>query len=437
VWCADYDYLPWGVGVTGPRVSALFSQRSPRQVGWGIVDQALSSAANFGLAVVAARSLSTADFGLFSLAFSAYTFAIGLSRALTSEPLVIGYSQVPESLWRRGTSWSSGASLLLGLVSGLLALIVGVAIGSTAYPALLALGVTLPGLLVQDNWRFAFFARGRGHLAFENDLVWAVVQFSLIVPLVLAGQSTVGWLILAWGGAAAVAALAGARRAGVVPATNRAMSWWRQQRQVAPRILLEFLAVTGASQISNFGIAAIAGLTAVGAIRGAQVLMGPANVLVMGVALVAIPESIGLLKRSGTALRRGTILLSLGLGIISLAWGGILLLIPPQLGIEILGPTWRTARIALPGVILWQMGLALSVGAVAGLRALGLMRRSVTVRVAVAPLIVLGALIGAFLGGASSAALGLGTATLIGAGLWWLQLERSIQQHEASVPRAD
>ena len=28
--------------------------------------------------------------------------------------------------------------------------------------AFLALGLTLPGLMVQDSWRFAFFALGRG-----------------------------------------------------------------------------------------------------------------------------------------------------------------------------------------------------------------------------------------------------------------------------------
>ena len=35
--------------------------------------------------------------------------------------------------------------------------------------AFLALGLTLPGLLLQDSWRYAFFALGRGSQAFLND----------------------------------------------------------------------------------------------------------------------------------------------------------------------------------------------------------------------------------------------------------------------------
>ena len=47
--------------------------------------------------------------------------------------------------------------------------------------AFLALGVTLPLLMLQDSWRFAFFALGRGSQAFLNDSVWAV---GLVIALV-------------------------------------------------------------------------------------------------------------------------------------------------------------------------------------------------------------------------------------------------------------
>ena len=33
-----------------------------------------------------------------------------------------------------------------------------------------------PALLLQDGWRFAFFAAGQGHKAFVNDMVWAVAH---------------------------------------------------------------------------------------------------------------------------------------------------------------------------------------------------------------------------------------------------------------------
>ena len=44
----------------------------------------------------------------------------------------------------------------------------------TARLAFLALGLTLPGLLLQDSWRYSFFALGQGSQAFVNDTIWAL-----------------------------------------------------------------------------------------------------------------------------------------------------------------------------------------------------------------------------------------------------------------------
>ena len=40
--------------------------------------------------------------------------------------------------------------------------------------AFLALGLILPGLLLQDSWRYSFFALGQGSKAFVNDTVWTL-----------------------------------------------------------------------------------------------------------------------------------------------------------------------------------------------------------------------------------------------------------------------
>lgn len=34
-------------------------------------------------------------------------------------------------------------------------------------------GITMPRLMLQDSWRYAFFAHGRGGHAFLNDTIWA------------------------------------------------------------------------------------------------------------------------------------------------------------------------------------------------------------------------------------------------------------------------
>jgi hypothetical protein len=407
-----------------------------RRVGWGVADQALSSATNFGLTVAAARGLSREAFGAFGLAFTAYTFALGVARAIGGEPLLIRYSKIPESSWRSGVRESAGAVLMLGLVGTVAGLIAGSFAGGPLRSAFFALAVVLPGLLLQDAWRFAFFASGRGRAAFMNDLVWAGVQFAaLLILLVLAPSSSVGPLVLIWGGAATVAAAIGVLQSRAPPAIGRSVEWWRRQRDLVPRILGEFAAVSGASQAAIFGVGALAGLSAVGAIRGALMLMGPVNIVVLGMSLVAIPENVGLLKKSVSALRRGTLVYSVGLGALAATWGCLVLLVPASVGKAVLGETWTSARSALLGVILWQIGLAISVGPVASLRALAAIRRSLRVRLLVAPVLVAGALGGATLGGARGASLGLGITNLVAAAIWWLNLERALREHDSARRR--
>ena len=58
---------------------------------------------------------------------------------------------------------------MVGLVVGSCVLTAAALIGGTAGAAFLALGLTLPGLMLQDSWRYSFFALGRGSQAFLND----------------------------------------------------------------------------------------------------------------------------------------------------------------------------------------------------------------------------------------------------------------------------
>ena len=78
----------------------------------------------------------------------------------------------------------------------------------------------LPGLLLQDTWRFSFFASGQGGKAFVNDITWAL---ALVPLLYLASQdASVTRFVLAWGGAAAFAALVSGLQAGIRPRVSRA-----------------------------------------------------------------------------------------------------------------------------------------------------------------------------------------------------------------------
>ena len=180
-----------------------------RRLSWGVADQGVSSLTNFVLSAIVARTLGASAFGAFSLAFVTYGFALSASRALAAEPLMIRFSATSIPVWRRATAGSTGTALVLGIATGVGAVAAGLASGGTVGRAFLALGLTLPGLLLQDSWRFSFFSLGRGRDAFINDTIWAMVQVPLLVLAVRTGHADVFWLVLAWGGAAVVAAVAG------------------------------------------------------------------------------------------------------------------------------------------------------------------------------------------------------------------------------------
>src|SRR5579859_5986340 len=192
-------------------------RRGASRLGWGAADQGMSSLTNFLLSVYVARTLGAVAFGAFSLAYVTYAFALNASRGLCTDPFVVRFSGTYLPTWRRAVARCTGTALIVGLVVGACAIVAGRLLGGTAGLGFIALGLTLPGLLLQDSWRYAFFAQGRGHHAFINDTVWAAVLVPSLAFLRISGHADVFWLVFAWGGSATVAAAIGPLQARVMP----------------------------------------------------------------------------------------------------------------------------------------------------------------------------------------------------------------------------
>lgn len=403
-----------------------------QRAGWGVADQALSSLTNFALGLVVARAVGLARFGAFTVVFATYTLALAISRSIASEPLLVHYSARPHAAWHGGTARAAGAALLVGVGLGLCCVLAGwIGAGVLSKP-FIALGLTLPGLLVQDCWRYAFFARGRGFSAFANDLVWAAVLFPVLFVLLRSDPNSATWLVLlSWGGAATVAALFGVRQSRAVPAPGHALHWVREERALIPRFLGEALVLSGAGQITVYTIGAVAGLAALGSLRAAQLVFGPMQVLFMGVGAIAIPELVRALQNSTTRLLWTSRLFSLALAGAPLVWGAVVLALPSSIGVALLGPAWQPARLlAVPVMVAW-VGTGLITGAAAGLRALAAPRQSLGARVVGALLAVAGVMAGAVMGGARGAAWGLAVAVWIEAVVWWRQYARTLRQRRS------
>ncbi|MGW4238320.1 hypothetical protein ACWEJP_16035 [Streptomyces sp. NPDC004749] len=403
------------------------------RLSWGLADQAASSLSNFVVGIYVARSLGPAAFGVFSLAWVTYGVVLSVARGLATDPLVVRFSGVPDASWRGAAARSSGTALGVGAAVGAACLAVGLALGGSVGTAFACLGVLLPGLLLQDAWRYAFFAAGTGRKAFVNDLVWGV---ALVPALVVAARvGSVAAYLLAWGGSAAVAAVYGCVQSGIRPRPAGVRAWLRDHRDLGYRYLVENVGVSGASQLRAYGLGAIVGVGAVGVVRGAELLLGPFLALLMGLSLVTVAEAARVLRRTPHRLGRFCLLLGGAQAVAALLWGAALLLMPDRLGALVLGDVWGSASALIVPVTLGVAGAGLGTGAAAGLRALAAARRSLRSQLFASACYVIGGLGGAAVAGTSGSAWGVAAATVTASAVWWLQLRSALRERrQNSIP---
>ncbi|MGH3277622.1 MAG: hypothetical protein ACRDNW_00585 [Trebonia sp.] len=400
------------------------------RLSWGIADQCMSSLTNFLLSAFVARTLGAREFGAFSLAFVTYGFALNASRALAVEPLMIRFSGTSIPTWRRAAAGSTGSALIVGVAAGICAFAAGLIVGGVTGHAFLALGLTLPGLLLQDSWRYAFFALGRGQRAFVNDTIWAVVQIPLLLLLMATGHANVFWFVLAWGGGAALGAVLGAFQARVVPNLLSAGEWLVRHRDLGPRYLVENTGTNSADMLRSYGVTSILGLAAVGYIQAASVLIGPFKIILFGISMTAIPEGARLLRNSPRRLPLFCAAVSLSLTLLAFAWGMVLLAaLPHRLGHLLLGSVWLPAYPLVLPTTLSVMASCAGIGAALGLHALGASRRSMRIGIITPIFVVACALVGAATAGVLGSLYFFAAGTWLCALLYWWQLREGL--HEA------
>ncbi|MFE0877801.1 hypothetical protein ACFW4X_23600 [Streptomyces smyrnaeus] len=420
-----------------PRTSAPPAGSARRAIvgrlSWGLADQAASSLTNFAVGIHVARSLGLAAFGAFSLAWVTYGVVLSVSRGLATDPLVVRFSGVSDVSWRGAVARSSGTALGVGAAIGAACLVVGSALGGPVGTAFACLGVMLPGLLLQDAWRYAFFAAGTGRKAFVNDLVWGV---ALVPAMVVAARvGSVAAFVLAWGASATVAAAYGCLQSGIRPRSSGAREWLREHRDLGYRYLVENVSNSGAGQLRAYGLGAIVGVSAVGVVRGAELLLGPFLALLMGLSLVTVAEAARVLRRSPHRLGTFCLLLGGGQAAAALLWGTALLLMPDRAGELVLGGVWHSASELIVPATLGVAGAGLGTGAAAGLRALGAARRSLRSQLFASTCYVGGGLGGAAVAGTIGSAWGVAAATVCGSAVWWLHLRSALRRHrQDSVP---
>jgi len=400
-----------------------------RRLSWGVVDQAMSSLTNFVVNIYIAHDLSAVQYGAFALAYVTYGVVREGSRGLATDPLLVRFSGTDAPTWRRAVANCTGTAATVGLAASLCTLIAAAFLGGASRQAFLALGLTLPGLMLQDSWRFAFFALGRGGHAFLNDTIWVLALLPALAFLRATGRDSVFWFILAWGAAAAVGASVGPIQARLLPRLLGCRAWLSQHRDLGLRYVAEGASGTAASLLRNYGVVGILGLASVGYIQAANTLMGPFQIILFGMGLVALPEAARILRRSPRHMGLFCIALSAGLTLAALAWGIVLLVAMPHgLGAWLLGPKWVPTYPLLLPTTLFVMGGCASAGQATYMHALGAAKRSVRAAILTSALTVVLALAGAAAGGAAGTLDGAALAAWIGSVLYLWQLRLALRE---------
>jgi hypothetical protein len=415
-------------GLANPSSEALtpLEGSASRRTLWGLGDQVVSSATNFGVTLVAARALSARDFGVFAILITIYVLTNGVIRGLVSEPLLVEVSGAERSVWRPAAARAIVGASLLGVACGCV-LLVGAALASSSdRGAIVALGLTFPLLTIQDTARFAALAKGEPKVALLSDGVWAVVLFSALVVLSGTERLDLEALMVAWGGAGAAAGLVAVALLRVTKAIRQQRVAFPKERGTGMRFAADYVISQGASLVTVIVLGSVAGPAQAGVFRLAQLVFGPLVVLMSATRLAIIPELVRIAGYSADIFRLRVVQVSAVLTASAVVWGLAAYLAPVGLGERLLGPDWPASQPLTLGLTIAVAAGAAETGLLSGIRVLQDAGGALRARAIVGAVTFLAAVVGALLDGATGAVFGLAATAPIGFALWSLQFRSSL-----------
>ncbi len=401
--------------------------------GGTVVDQALSALSNTVLTVVVANMVGKVEFGAFSIALVVFSIAVSLTRSLVGQPLQIRYAAAPAAELHRATARALGTSVVLGVVLSLCCLIAAAIVPDPVRQALLAIAVVLPALMLQDTCRLVFFALARPWNAAAVDGLWTLLLFPLLAWMTSRPEgATVPQMITAWGACAAVSAILGLALLRSRPDLRSAWSWTREMASLSRYLLPEYLLGLGSMQIAILCVGAIASEQAVGALNGAQKLLGPLSIVGVGIFQFAVPE-VARRNAEMTPLQRYrfAVAISAVLGVGTVAYLVLLLLMPQAWGEFLFDETWAGAAAVLLPMGLSSLSSSLANGPAGVLYGMGRAESTFRINLIKGPVLLLAMLAGTWQWGAVGAAWGLMAAETLVLPLWIRTLRRVV----SALPR--
>lgn len=387
------------------------------KAGWNLFDQGLSSLTNIALGLLVVHQVSKDDFGAYSVAFLLFGLLIAVERAGVGHVMSIRHCNETEEGMREVAARAFGTVLCLAAPGGAVIALSGLVLGGVLRGPLMAFGILMAPLLLQDTARMVFFAQSKPHLAALNDTVWAVAQFVLMGTLIVMGAATATSLPAAWGASAGAGAVLAMVQLRVVPRPSAFGGWVRKHRDLLGYLLPETLLTSGGDKAAYFLVGGMIGLAGIGAVNGARQVLNPLLIITSAAVSFMMPEISR--REELTARMRRLIGLTLGFAMaaMTVAYVGLVLLLPYGVGHWVFKQSWAGIHSVLLPMGLFSAVSAACAGPFIVIAGMGHAKR--TFRLTVLQTVLLPLMpLGALYGGASGAAWGLCAGAVILLPFW-------------------
>ncbi|MCA1005051.1 hypothetical protein LCL87_04945 [Rhodococcus hoagii] len=382
--------------------------RKIARLGSSVAAQTIASLASLLLAVVVARSLDQTMLGVFSLITATTVIMLGVVRALSTELIVFRDATAEDAYGTGQYDGCTSANLLLGCAGGVLVAASGFVFTDFS-AALLVAGAIVPMTTLQDHCRFILIHERRSTAALVTDVVFFAAQ--AIGLVVAAGSLDLAHYLVPWLAAATISALLGLWLCPVRVRIRDGVRWVRVTWPGGRAYLADFVTTNGVSQSAMYIVSAFGGAAAAGALRGAQILLAPLQLILRG-GLVALGSEASLLARKGR--HRALFVLACGYSAAGAVGSAVVVatmyLAPDRLVVGLLGETSDAAMAVLPFAGAASAGLCIAMGAGLALRSVGLIRKVVRVKVIFAPLSLVLVILGSWSAGAAGSQAALAAA---------------------------
>lgn len=351
-----------------------------------VAAQGVSSISNIVLAILIARSATVAEFAAFALVTPLWIVMQRFMRVYLLIPRQIELHHPDEHPDARPPA---NACLAVALAFTIVLLAVTPLFGADSRPWLAVMALSLPGLALYDCVRTEYVAHQAVERVLALDLGWLVGQL-VASAVVIALDANHLFHLVGW--AAAPAAIAVTvwlvRWRGLRPSLRAGA---RQALAVRDRLadtVTDVLSTVLIVQAVPYVVAILSGsLAAVAALRAGQTLLGPINIVVLGL-MPLLQMAVARRARDRRQVVWVVHVCNAGILALCVAYGAVLVAIPDSIGEQLFGDTWKYAALMLLPLAFHRVGrtpFALVTGA---MRALGMRRSLVVQRLASAVLLV-------------------------------------------------